>query len=288
VSSPSSIKSLLSAASEVLSSADVAEPVKQARDLLALAIGKDKAFVIAHPEYEPAREELERYVDFVKRRSAHEPFQHISGKQEFFGLSFKVTPDVMIPRPETELIVEAGMRILERSEAPVFCEIGTGSGCISVALLHGLPNAAAVGLDVSPKALGITRENAEANEVADRLELRESDVMSALRGNERFDLIASNPPYVPAQDIVSLQAEVRDHEPHIALTDGGSGLSIIEAIAKGAPDHLRPGGILLLEIGFNQGAAVEAMLRDLSWAEVELFPDLQGIPRMVRARFSDT
>jgi release factor glutamine methyltransferase len=286
VSPPSSIKVLLSTASEALSAAGVAEPVKQARDLLALAIGKDKAFVIAHPEYEPAPEELERYVDFVKRRSAHEPFQHISGKQEFFGLNFLVTPDVLIPRPETELIVEAGIRILERSEAPVFCEVGTGSGCISVALLHELPKAAAVGLEISPEAIEIARENADRNYVSDRLELRRSDVMTALREDERFDLIASNPPYVPARDLDSLQAEVRDHEPHIALTDGGSGLSIIETIVKTAPGHLRPGGTLLLEIGFNQGAAVESMLRELLWAEVELFPDLQGIPRMVRARFS--
>jgi release factor glutamine methyltransferase len=282
------LEDLVRTAAAELSASGVADPVRQARDLLSLATGVDKAFVIAHPEHEFGEDEVERYSVLVKRRSAHEPYQHISGKQEFYGLEFKVTPDVMIPRPETELIVEAGVSLLKDSSAPLICEVGTGSGCISIALLHELPAATAVGLDISAKALEITLVNAAANGVSDRLELRESNIFSALASDECFDLIVSNPPYVPVGDIETLQAEVRDYEPHIALTDGGTGLSIIEQIARESPDHLKPGGRLLLEIGFDQGATVESMLRGLSWKEVELFPDLQGIPRMVKAQFSDT
>lgn len=288
MNSQASIAEVLRQAAAELSTADIPEPVKEARDLLALAAGREKQFVIAHPEYELSPKELESFSEFVGRRISREPFQHISRKQEFYGLEFFVSPDVLIPRPETELIVEAGIELLQDIDEPMFCEVGTGSGCITVSLLHTLTNARAVGLEISEAALRITEQNALANSVWDRLELRRSDVFEALGEAERFDLIVSNPPYVPAADIDSLQAEVREFEPHIALTDGADGLSIIERIIAAAPGHIRSGGSLLLEIGFNQGQSVQTIFRKHGWKQVELFPDLQGIPRMVKARFSGT
>ncbi|QQS40817.1 MAG: peptide chain release factor N(5)-glutamine methyltransferase [Acidobacteriota bacterium] len=277
------IKVLLAEAASALSDAGVPDPVAQARDLLGIATGKEKVFIIAHPEHVPSKTEISRFSELVRRRASREPFQQIAGHQEFFGLDFLVTPDVMIPRPETELIVERGIGLLSKIATPSICEVGTGSGCIVVSLLHSLPEATAVGLEVSSPAREVTLANARSNGVADRLDLRESDVFSALVPEEQFDLIVSNPPYVPLEDIDSLQPEVRDHEPLVALTDGSTGLTIIERLVNEAPDHLQKGGHLLLEIGFDQSRRVLEMFKPRIWASAEAFADLQGIPRMIDA-----
>jgi release factor glutamine methyltransferase len=250
--------------------------------LLTLATRQDKTFLIAHPEYELSAEEEARLQSFLARRARHEPFQYISGKQEFYGLDFTLTPDVLIPRPETELIVEAAIEILRGKENPQLCEVGIGSGCISVAILHGVKTATATGLDISEKVLRVAEKNAEKNEVLERLELEISDVFEVLT-TQKFDLIVSNPPYVPREDFASLQAEVRDFEPTVALTDGKNGLSIIEKIIVGSPKFLKPAGFLLMEIGFNQAAKVREMFDRSVWPTLDILPDLQGIPRMVKA-----
>jgi release factor glutamine methyltransferase len=200
--------------------------------------------------------------------------------QEFYGLELEVTPDVLIPRPETEMVVERALEIIGDHGFSSFCEVGVGSGCISVAILHHANGCRAVGLDVSPAALRVAQRNAEKHGVAQRLSLLESDIFDAVH-DETFDLIISNPPYVPAPDLEGLQAEVREHEPHVALTDGRDGLSIIRRIVADAPTHLRSGGFLLLEIGFDQSERVAGMFDPLIWKSPELFPDLQGIPRLV-------
>lgn len=261
----------------------IAEPRREARSLLEFALGKDKTFLIAHPEYELSETEKSEFEKLLTRRAGREPLQYIRGHQEFYGLDFVVTPDVLIPRPETELIVEAAVEILKNKENPRFCEIGVGSGCISIAILHEIKNSFAVGADVSEKALEITRLNAEKNFVADRLFLRKSDVFENFE-NENFDLVVSNPPYVPTGDFETLQREVRDFEPHIALTDGGDGLSIIEKIIFDSPKFLKPDCFLLMEIGFNQSFKVKEMFDPKIWQTVEFLPDLQGIPRMLKAR----
>lgn len=282
------IRALLRLGTAVLGEAGIPEPVRDAKMLIGLAAERDKAFVIAHPEYEVTDEQAERFRGYLRRRLNREPIQHITGCQEFYRLSFAVTPDVMIPRPETELIVEAGVELLHGLSEPTICEVGVGSGCIVVSLLHALQNATASGLDISPAALRVAALNAERNRVQDRLTLLESNIFAALAKSERFDLIASNPPYVPAAEIESLQREVRDFEPHLALTDGGSGLTVIERIVTEAPSYLRPGGHLLLEIGFSQSEIVGGMFGSPKWQQIEFLPDLQGIPRIVKARFSNT
>lgn len=285
---PRTVAELLEDAAGVLAEAGVPEHRRQARDLLAFAMDTDAAFLIAHPEAVPEEPQASSYEELVKRRATREPFQQITGRQEFYGLEFRVTRDVMVPRPETELIVTAGIELLSDTPNARICEVGVGSGCIIVSLLHEMPEASGVALDISEAAIGVAQQNALSTGVLERLEFRRSDVFSALLEDERFDLIASNPPYVPAADVSGLQPEVREFEPLVALTDGSSGLSIIERIVRQSTSRLKPGGHLLLEIGFSQSAAVLRMFDPGIWDHFEAFPDLQGIPRMIRASLSST
>ena len=273
----------LNEATKILQASGIAEPRREANSLLAFALGKDRTFLITHSDYNLSGAEETSFRAVLQRRAAREPFQYITGKQEFYGLDFIVTPAVLIPRPETEMIVEAAIEILRTPESPRFCEVGVGSGCISVAILHNVPKASAIGLDISEKALEIAQLNAKNQAVLERLELKVSDVFDFLT-DEKFDLIVSNPPYVPRKDIEGLQAEVRDFEPLNALTDGGYGLSIVEKIIREAPEFLNPKGFLLMEIGFSQSEEVKNMFDRKIWRFVEFLPDLQGIPRMVKAQ----
>jgi len=269
-------------ATRTLAEAGVAEPAKEARSLLAFALTRETSFLIAHPEYELTEKETAEYVGYVERRTAREPFQYITGRQEFYGLDLLITPDVLIPRPETEILVEAAIEIIGKTGHPSFCEIGVGSGCISISILKNVPAANAVGTDISDAALAGARRNAEMHGVADRLTLQKSDVLDGIPGT--FDLIVSNPPYVPAKDIASLQAEVRDFEPHLALDGGDSGLDIVERIVSEAPAHLNPAGWLLMEIGFDQSPRVGNLFDKAVWETAQFLPDLQGFPRIAKAR----
>jgi release factor glutamine methyltransferase len=279
----STISENLQKATEILQSSGIAEPRREANSLLAFSLDKDKTFLIAYPEYELTEEDEFFFYQIVFRRAKCEPFQHITGKQEFYGLEFEVNESVLIPRPETEIIVENAIKILQNSVNPRFCEVGTGSGCISVSILYNLPKAFSVGLDISEKALEVTKRNAEKHSVSNRLELKQSDVFSTL-SYEKFTLIVSNPPYIPSEDIPNLQTEVRDFEPINALTDGKDGLSIIENIVRNSPKFLYSEGFLLMEIGFGQAESVETLFDLEIWKAVEILPDLQGIPRTVKAQ----
>ncbi len=288
----SDIAETLRNAAEILRESGIAEPRREAALLLAFSLEKDKVFLVAHDDYEVSGEENTKFQSFLSRRASREPFEYITGSQEFYRLDFFVKPDVLIPRPETELIVENAIEILREIEKPRFCEVGTGSGCISVSILHEAKTATAIGLDISPKALEIARRNADANGVSERFELKHSDVFDALKNeknekNEKFDLIVSNPPYVPFGDLAGLQPEVRDHEPQIALTDGGDGLSIIKKIIADSPQCLKPNGFLLIETGHGQATEVLRMFQPKIWKNVEVLPDLQGIQRTVKAQFAD-
>ena len=273
----------LKEADEILKMSGVAESRREAGSLLAFALGKDKISLIAHPEYTLTNEENERFEEFLRRRASREPFQYIVGRQEFYGLDFAVTPDVLIPRSETESLVEAAIEVLREKENPTFCEVGIGSGCIAVSILRQIKSARAVGLDVSPKALEIARKNTATHGVLNRLELKISDIFAVLE-NERFDLIASNPPYISSEEIENLQAEIRDFEPLVALTDGGDGLSIVKKIVDGAPKFLSESSFLLMEIGFGQAKRASEMFSAKIWRAVVILPDLQGIPRTIKAQ----
>lgn len=270
-------------AESILAASGVAEPRREAMSLVMLATERDRTFLYAHPEYALTPAEATTFDSLVKRRAGREPLQYISGVQEFYGLEFEVTPDVLIPRPETEMLVERAIEILRPYDRAQICDVGTGSGCIAISILHELPRVRALGLDMSRKAVSVARRNAAKHNVSDRFELVESELFDSL-GSEKFDMIVSNPPYVPARDIRDLQAEVRDFEPQDAFTDRSDGLSILGRIVKQTPQFLTGQGYLLLEIGFDQSEKVVEMFNASQWYPPELFPDLQGIPRLVSAR----
>lgn len=273
-------------ASEILQKSAIIEARRDANTLLTFVLEKDRTFLIAHSEYELTETEQMRFDKAIERRAKREPLQHITGKQEFFGLEFEVNRDVLIPRPETELIVENALEILKDLENPHFCEIGVGSGCISISILHENKNASAIGLDISVKALKVAKRNAEKHRVSERFDLQISDVFEVLR-DEKFDIIVSNPPYISSDEIQTLETEVKDFEPINALTDGKDGFSIIEKIIQDAPKFLKPKGFLLMEIGFGQAEEVLKMIGEEIWSEIEIVADLQNIPRMLKTRRAD-
>lgn len=271
-----------------LREAGLAEPRREAGTLLAHALGYDRAFLVTHADDAMSAAQLKGLRASVGRRAAGEPFQYIAGRQEFYGLEFEVNPDVLIPRPETELLVEEALKLLEGTDAPLLCDVGTGSGCIAVTLLHKRNAARGFALDLSPAALAVAARNAARHGVAERLRLLVSDCFEALRaeGDEglRFDLVASNPPYVAESEIEGLQKEVRDHEPRGALTPGGDGLNVIRRLVAEGPQFLKPGGHLLIEIGFGQHEQVAALIDRGVWTLLGIHLDLQGIPRTVALR----
>ena len=278
----SSIAAALLEATKVLNHAGVPEARREAGSLLSFILGKDRTFLISHAEDQLGDDAVRRFQESVERRASGEPLQYITGVQDFFGREFLVTPDVLIPRPETELLVEAALELIDRESEPLICDVGTGSGCIAVTLLCELRTARAVAVDKSTAALEVARLNARNHEVLDRVEFAESDCFDALDSTRhQFDMVVSNPPYVSAAMIDGLQREVRNHEPIIALSPGGDGLSVIRRLVAESPAFLRKNGHLIMEIGFDQGEAVTRLIDENVWGLVDIRPDLQGIPRIV-------
>lgn len=273
------INDVLKEATEILQNAGVPEGRREAGSLLSFVTGKDRTFLIAHAEDEVS--DVDQFREVVERRAAGEPLQYITGTQDFFGREFRVTPDVLIPRPETELLVEAALEV--NKAATLICDVGTGSGCIALTLLCELDRARAVAVDKSPAALEVAKINAQELGVADRAEFVVSDCFDSLERRE-FDLIVSNPPYVSAGVVEGLQREVRDHEPLIALSPGPDGLSIIRRLIHESPKFLKQNGHLIMEIGFDQGEAVQKLIDASVWELLEVRPDLQCIPRIVLLR----
>ena len=276
-----SIAEALKESSRVLEADGVPESRREAGSLLSFVLGKDRTFLISHAEDLVDDDSLGQLRGFVERRAAGEPLQYITGVQDFYGREFHVTPDVLIPRPETEILVEAALEV-SSSKAAFICDVGTGSGCIAITLLCELPETRAVAVDKSAQALEIAKLNAARQSVIDRGAFVVSDCFNALDPHEyQFDLIVSNPPYVSAPALAGLQREVRDHEPLVALSPGPDGLSVIRRLLTEAPAFLKPNGHLLMEIGFDQGESVRGLIDEAVWSLLEIRPDLQSIPRIV-------
>ena len=263
----------------MLRDADVPEPRREAGSLLSFVIAKDRTFLISHSEDLVAPEDLKRFRDVVTRRAAGEPLQYITGVQDFFGREFRVTPDVLIPRPETELLVEAALKVIANKPTPMICDVGTGSGCIAVTLLCERRDAHAITVDISPAALEVAAQNARRHGVEERIVFKVSDCFEAV--DSKFDLIVSNPPYVSGDALPGLQREVRDHEPLVALSPGGDGLSVIRRLVEDGPAFLNKSGYLIMEIGFDQSEKIQGLIDSKIWQLLEIRPDLQGIPRIV-------
>jgi len=258
-----------------------ANPRRDAELLLMHALGRERAYIYANPDHEVLPAELLRYDSLLERRVSGEPIQYITGHQEFWGLDLQVTPAVLIPRPETEHAVETALELLRNTESPRIVDVGTGSGCIALALASELPGAQIDAVDVSSEALAVARANAERLGLHTTLE--KSDLLDRyLDYGPVFDLVISNPPYVGKSDADKLQREVREHEPHCALFGGLEGLDIYRRLVPQAHKVLKPGGWLVMEIGYSQEARIRELLK--RWREVKSVPDLQGIPRVVIAR----
>lgn len=271
----------LSWAVGVLTAAGVADAEREARWLLAERLGCSVGTLRARAESLLAPEDWAVFRGWVERRANREPIQYILGTQEFLGLEFRVTPDVLIPRLDTEVLVEVAVAHLRGMEvvAPRIADIGTGSGAIAVGVAHLLPGAQVVAVDLSPAALAVARANAERLGVADRVAFRQGDLLAPLTG-ERLAAILSNPPYIPAAEMPGLDPEVREFEPQLALTPGGDGLECYRRLVAGAPDLLAPGGLLAVEVGIGQAQAVAGLFRDAGLA-VQVHLDTAGIERVV-------
>ncbi len=289
------LRMALDAAQKVL--AEGPHPARARRDAETLLLDAlrqnapeaNPAWLIAHDADALAPDRAAAFCDAIERRLAGEPIQHIVGEAEFYGLPFLVNRDVLIPRPETELLVEKAMALAEELRfsadmpGPRIVNVGTGSGAIAVTLAHKLPFAAITATDISAAALAVARANAARHAVADRVRFLEGDLLAPVAG-ELFDLVVSNPPYVPESDRATLDVEVRDHEPPQALFAGSDGLDLYRRLLPESFDVLTAGGILLLEIGYGQQQALHALLRKEGFIGIEFFADFQGIPRVAVAR----
>lgn len=278
-----SIADAIREAARMLRRSGVPESRGEAGSLLAPLLGKDRTFLITHAEDALAAEELAVFRDWTARRALGEPLQYITGHQEFFGLDFEVNNDVLIPRPETELLVETALELMGDSDsAPSICDVGTGSGCLIISLLHERQKAQGLAIDYSKGAVRVALRNAIRHQVSERTSFMVADGFTAFRKSKvSFDLIVSNPPYIADRDFPKLQREVREHEPRVALTSGVDGLSMVRMLLDEARAFLVDGGYMLFEIGYDQLAAVKELVDPRFWRVVAVRNDLQGIPRTV-------
>jgi release factor glutamine methyltransferase len=252
---------------------------RDAELLLMHVTGSTRAELMTHPERSLTERQQEHYQAAIVRRARHEPVQHILGTQEFYGRSFIVNRLVLIPRPETEHLVEASLEI--RPAPRRILDVGTGSGILAITLALELPDAAVTATDISPTALAVAQQNGRVLNAAERIRFVCSDLFEGLRG-ERFDCIVSNPPYVATSEV--LEAQVREYEPAAALYAGEDGLAIYRRLIPEAFARLEAGGHLLLEIGHGQRDALEVLLGRSGFGEIRFVDDLQGIPRVASGR----
>jgi release factor glutamine methyltransferase len=261
-------------------------PEKARRDaelLLLFAGGLSRSAFLVHSNEELDLAAATHFDVLLERRLEGEPIQYITGRCEFYGLPFRLTSDVLIPRPETEHLVEWVLELVPLFAEPRIVDVGTGSGAIAVALAHKLPNAHIVATDVFGVALDLAGENARRNGVGDRIRFLQGDLLAPVAA-DRFDVVVSNPPYVAGGDRDSLSVEVRDFEPGLALFAGEDGLDVFRQLIPAAFAVLVSGGFIALEIGCGQSDAVGSLLSIAGFGEVEFRPDLQGIPRVALAR----
>jgi len=303
VSTDRSIRALLKQGLEQLHAANVPSYTLAAELLLLHVTAQDRTWLYSHPEEILPEPTAEAYFALISHRCSGVPTQHLTGKQEFWGLEFEVTPEVLIPRPETEHLIEvaldrlavreirAGRQPRLTGENVTLVDIGTGSGCIAVTLAKELPAATIYATDISQAALEVARRNATRHGISDRIQFLESNLLEAFTESRStrhesylFDLIISNPPYIAQREAESLPIEVREHEPHTALFGGEEGYELYGALIPQAAQHLKPGGLLVLELGYNSLPAVEPLLDRSHWLNVGVTRDLAGIPRVIAAQ----
>jgi release factor glutamine methyltransferase len=271
---------ILSWAEGVLSQAGVSTPRVDAEWILVSILQCRRSELILHPV--PSPQQVETYRNLITQRSKRIPLQHLLGETEFYGLPFKTTPEALIPRPDTETLIETVVSRLKDHPAPTLLDIGTGSGIVAITLAHELPHAHVFAIDIAKPPLKLAHQNAYLNRVSQRIYFVQSNLFSALTQMPKFDAIVSNPPYIPTQDILSLEPEVQNHDPHLALDGGSDGLSFYRKIIPQSITRLTPGGILALEIGYNQANAVSRLIEQHpQWGPISAHKDLFGHTRVL-------
>ena len=262
---------------KVLSMADIAEAKTDAWLLLEMVCKIDRSFYYLHMAEEMPEEQMSEYQIALRKRAEHVPLQYIVGETEFMGLKFKVNSSVLIPRQDTETLVEEALKVVRPGMRVL--DLCTGSGCVIVSILHNVSDVEGYAVDISKQALNVAKENARLNDVPVLFE--HSDLFDHVTGT--FDVIVSNPPYICTDEIAKLMPEVRDFEPHQALDGLEDGLYFYRKIAEEAPGYLRAGGSLFLEIGWDQGESVSELLRQQGFTDVKVVKDLAGLDRVVEA-----
>lgn len=275
------LKDALTSANDRLTAAQVGSPRMNAEVLLMFTLGCDRAHLYAYPERELTDDEQARYDEAIRQRSVGIPSQYITGHQEFWGMDFIVSPAVLIPRPETEHLIETVLTLAREVAKPKIVDVGTGSGCIAIALAKELPDAEIHATEISPAALEVAEANAARLQLDRRIHFHDTDLLRGIAGSD-FDLVVSNPPYVGESEEDQVQLEVRKFEPRSAVFAGPTGLEVIEKLVAAAPDKLKPGGWLLMEISGTIADGVKSLLAD--WSDVKITNDLQGIARVALAR----
>lgn len=278
------LKQVVDSAYELFVQDDVPSPRLNAELLMMFVLGCDRAYLYTHPERALTPEEQSRYDEVIRERARGCPTQYITGHQEFWGLDLIVSPAVLIPRPETEHVVETVLALAQQrdpQEKLRLIDVGTGTGCIALALASELPRADIHASDISEEALEMARINAARLRLGHQVQFRRSDLLSVYAG-EQFDFVVSNPPYVGEAEADKVQKQVREFEPKIAVFSGQDGMDIYKRFIPQAHAVLNPGGWLVMEIGFSTEEKVKALLTD--WVDIQTTADLQGIPRVVAAR----
>ena len=262
--------------------AGIIQPRLEAEILLAHVLGVDRLQLYLSPDTPLTSDERSRFREVIKKRRSGVPLQYLTGEVSFYGLRFRVRDDVFIPRPETEELLEKALDLVPRDQDLRFLDLGTGSGVIAVSLAKYLPRVQVTAVDLSVDALKLAKENAELNDVSDRVDLIRSDWFEHVSG--KFDLIVSNPPYIPEEEMNSLPAEVREHEPHRALDGGKGGMEEISRLVREMKGHMHRGAAALLEIGDGQGTIVEEEMKDAGLTDVRVERDFAEKERYVIAR----
>ncbi len=254
--------------------------------LLAHAMGCERIELYTRHDAVPAEEALRTFRTAIAEAATGRPIAYLTGSKEFFSLSFEVTPDVLIPRPETEVLVERAIHLVRHAGGRIqsILDVGTGSGCIAISLAKHLADVLICASDISKAALEVARRNAERHGLLQRIEFRVSNLFAALEADRRFDMIVSNPPYVAESEAESLPANVRDFEPRVALFAGEDGLAVVRRLITEAPRHLSPGGHMLTEVAYDQSAAVRDLLDESVWSDIVTYRDMLQHERVVHAR----
>lgn len=283
-------EALLKEGQEILEAAGIEEAGLDAWLLLEYESGKNRAYYFVHCKEEADEEIKTPYMEKIRKRAQHIPLQHLTHQGYFMGYEFFVNENVLVPRQDTEVLVEEALSLIKEKEVPQILDMCTGSGCILLSLLLEREDALGTGVDLSEKALSVAEKNRETYHLETRAELIKSDMFQSgyFEGKkESFDIIVSNPPYIPTEEIEKLQAEVRFHDPFMALDGKEDGLYFYRIIAKNAGEYLKPGGFLACEIGCDQGEDVKKMFESCGFSDVKVIKDLAGLDRVVSGKLPD-